>query len=71
METAMEERKDNLEKLEMARDELIIKQRKLEQSLKEKDNKVEVSFDVDLNHTADDLYFIMPEKNYNITLFLF
>ena len=44
METAMEERKDNLEKLEMARDELIIKQRKLEQSLKEKDNKVEVSF---------------------------
>ena len=44
METAMEERKENLEKLEMARDELIIKQRKLEQSLKEKDNKVEVSF---------------------------
>ena len=67
----MEERKDNLEKLEMARDELIIKQRKLEQNLKEKDNKVEVSFDVDLKNTAGDLYFIKPEKNYNITLFLF
>ena len=44
METAMEQRKDTLEKLEMARDELTIQLRKLEQNLKEKDIKVEVSF---------------------------
>ena len=40
----MEQRKDTLEKLEMARDELTIQLRKLEQNLKEKDIKVEVSF---------------------------
>ena len=42
METAMEERKQTLEKIEIARDDLTIQLRKAEQSLKEKDVKVEV-----------------------------
>ena len=42
METAMEERKQTLEKIEIARDDLTIQLRKAEQSLQEKDVKVEV-----------------------------
>ena len=50
METAMEERKHTLEKIEIARDDLTIQLRKLEQSLQEKDLRVEViTFIYDLN----------------------
>ena len=42
MEAAMEQRKETLQKLEIARDDLTIQLRKLEQSLQEKDLKVEV-----------------------------
>ena len=44
MEIAMEQRKQTLEKLEMARDDLTIQLRKLEQNLQEKELKVEVMF---------------------------
>ena len=44
MEIAMEQRKQSLEKLEMARDDLTIQLRKLEQNLQEKELKVEVMF---------------------------
>ena len=40
----MEQRKQTLEKLEMARDNLTIQLRKLEQNLQEKELKVEVMF---------------------------
>ena len=40
----MEQRKQSLEKLEMARDDLTIQLRKLEQNLQEKELKVEVMF---------------------------
>ena len=43
MEKAMEERKHTLEKIEIARDDLTIQLRKLEQNLQEKDIKVEVN----------------------------
>ena len=43
MEIAIEERKRTLEKIEAARDDLTIELRKLEQSLQEKDIKVEVN----------------------------
>ena len=42
MEVAMEERKQTLEKIELARDDLTIQLRKLEQTLREKDVKFEV-----------------------------
>ena len=42
MDIAMEERKRTLEKIELARDDLAIQMRKLEQTLQEKDIKVEV-----------------------------
>ena len=42
MEVAMEQRKQTLEKLEIARDDLTIQLRNLEQNLQEKDLKVEV-----------------------------
>ena len=42
MEVAMEERKQTLEKIELARDDLTIQLRKLEQTLQEKDVKFEV-----------------------------
>ena len=42
MEIAMEQRKQTLEKLEIARDDLTIQLRNLEQNLQEKDLKVEV-----------------------------
>ena len=38
----MEQRKETLQKLEIARDDLTIQLRKLEQSLQEKDLKVEL-----------------------------
>ena len=44
MEVAMEQRKQTLEKLEIARDDLTIQLRNLEQNLQEKDLKVEVMF---------------------------
>ena len=44
MEVAMEQRKQTLEKLEVARDDLTIQLRNLEQNLQEKDLKVEVMF---------------------------
>lgn len=44
MEIAMEQRKQTLEKLEIARDDLTIQLRNLEQNLQEKDLKVEVMF---------------------------
>ena len=40
----MEQRKQTLEKLEIARDDLTIQLRNLEQNLQEKDLKVEVMF---------------------------
>ena len=43
MEIAIEERKKTLEKIEIARDDLTIHLRKIEQSLQEKDIKVEVN----------------------------
>lgn len=42
MEAVMEQRKETLRKLEIARDDLTIQLRKLEQNLQEKDLKVEV-----------------------------
>ena len=44
IEGAMEERKQTLEKIEMARDALTMQLRNLEQTLQEKDIQVEVSF---------------------------
>ena len=44
MEAAMEQRKETLRKLEIARDDLTIQLRKLEQNLQEKDLKVEVIY---------------------------
>ena len=54
----MEERKQTLEKIEMARDALTMQLRNLEQTLQEKDIQVEVSFFDDCRISSSKIKYV-------------
>ena len=63
IEGAMEERKQTLEKIEMARDALTMQLRNLEQTLQEKDIQVEVSFFDDRRISSSKIFCFKRTSN--------